>query len=240
MNTETTLAFRMALQPIVDVTSGTTALSEALVRGANGEGAGAVFMQVPQTGKNQFDRACQWAAVQEFARGGQDGFLTVNVYPSSVQNLSDPLDAAFIQSALDCGFPLQRLVVEVSEGEAIEDWAQLRKMLDAWREMGVLIAFDDFCAAYSGLKFLGEYQPDIIKFDMAVTRNVDKDLGRQQLVKALMVICKQSGITAVAEGIETAEESQTLLELGIALQQGYFLQRPKVDIDQGLVFEERF
>lgn len=234
------IEYRMAMQAIVDVTLGEPVAYEALVRGAAGESAGAVFGRVPEAAKRQFDRACQWAAVQEFARSGQSGSLTVNVLPSSVEGYQGPLAAEFIQSALACGFPLHRLVVEISESEAVQDWMLLKETLETWQSLGILIAYDDFCAGYSGLTFLQAFRPDILKIDMAVTRGLDQDAQKRTVVQSLVALCRGMEIAIVAEGIETVGESQALAELGVRLQQGYFLQRPRVDSEQGLVFRETF
>ena len=75
---------------------------------------------------------------------------------------------------------------------------------------------------------------------MAVTRGLDQDAQKRTVVQSLVALCRGMEIAIVAEGIETVEESQALAELGVRLQQGYFLQRPRVDSEQGLVFRETF
>ncbi|MBT2329265.1 EAL domain-containing protein, partial [Pseudomonas fluorescens] len=93
---------------------------------------------------------------------------------------------------------------------------------------GFTTAIDDFGSGYSGLNLLAMFQPHVLKIDMALTRTIDQDPVKQAIVEGIVLVAKRLGITVIAEGIETREESAALLELGIDLMQGYLFARPEV------------
>ncbi len=234
------IEFRVALQPIVNARTGRPAAHEALVRGANGEGAGDVLCRIPARAKHRFDRACQAAAIREFARTEREGYVTVNLFPTSAYSDGAEPDEDFIQSAQAVGLPMDRVIVEISESEAVGDWQALVERMNHWRSLGAKIAYDDFCAGYSGLVFLKQFQPDLIKLDMALIRDIDSSEHKRSLVRSIAALCAQMDIEVIAEGIETEDEAQSLMDLGIDLQQGYYWHRPVVDLEDGLVFDSIF
>ncbi|MBX9818864.1 MAG: EAL domain-containing protein, partial [Burkholderiaceae bacterium] len=81
-------------------------------------------------------------------------------------------------------------------------------------------------AGYAGLKLLSDFQPDIIKIDMDLVRNVDTNRARQAIVRSLVSLCQDMNIQVVAEGIETAGERDFLFDAGIHLMQGYLFAKP--------------
>src|SRR5690606_15259672 len=96
----------------------------------------------------------------------------------------------------------------------------------AYKEFGLLTAIDDFGAGYSGLNLLADFQPDIIKLDMLLTRNIDSDRVRRSIVAGILTVCRELDIMVIAEGIETDAEYATLREMGVAYFQGYLFARP--------------
>src|SRR5690606_32276433 len=88
---------------------------------------------------------------------------------------------------------------------------------------------DDFGAGFAGLNLLADFQPDIVKLDMALVRGIDQSLPRRAIVSGVVSICQQLGIGVIAEGIETRDEAQCLADLGIALMQGYWFARPQFE-----------
>lgn len=91
---------------------------------------------------------------------------------------------------------------------------------------GTVIAIDDFGAGYSGLNLLADIQPDWIKLDMYLLRNIEQHGARQSIVKAICSVCLDLGIDVLAEGVETLEELRFLEKLDISLYQGYFFAKP--------------
>lgn len=87
-------------------------------------------------------------------------------------------------------------------------------------------AIDDIGAGYSGLNLLAEFQPDLIKLDMELTRGIDSDPVRQAIVRAIIGVCLAMQIEIVAEGIETEAEYALLNDMGVHYMQGYWFARP--------------
>jgi EAL domain-containing protein (putative c-di-GMP-specific phosphodiesterase class I) len=125
------------------------------------------------------------------------------------------------------GFPVDRLIFEITEGEKIDDHAHLREIVQYYREKGFLTAIDDFGAGYSGLNLLADFQTDLVKLDIGLIRDIDRNKSRQAIVKGIIQVCKDLGIKIIAEGVETIEELEVLQSFGIELFQGFYFARPK-------------
>jgi EAL domain-containing protein (putative c-di-GMP-specific phosphodiesterase class I) len=152
-----------------------------------------------------------------------DTYITVNASAEAL--LDDGLSEAI------GGFPMERLVLELTEHAAVSDYAALASRLAALRSAGAKIAIDDAGAGYAGLQHIVQLRPDLIKLDMTLTRNVDTDQSRRALASALIFYARETGCEIVAEGIETEAELMTLKMLGIQRGQGYLLGKPTPLID---------
>ncbi|KRB84934.1 EAL domain-containing protein [Noviherbaspirillum sp. Root189] len=221
--------FTMAFQPIVHIKRRTVYGYEALVRGVDQQSAGWVLEQVNESNRYRFDQACRVKAIELAARLGladkPDCLLHINFLPNAVYRPETCIRAT-LQAAQEFNIPTSRLVFEVTEGEQVRDEAHLHGIFTEYRKQGFSTAIDDFGAGYSGLNLLANFQPDTIKLDMALTRNIDKDRVRRSIVSGVMLVCQDLGIRVIAEGVETEEELYTLEDMGIELFQGYLLGRP--------------
>ena len=221
--------FTMAFQPIVDVEGQTIYAHEALVRGVNGEGAGHVLSQLTDENMYGFDQAARIKAIELAAEKGLKDRnaerLSINFLPNAVYKPETCIRRT-LAAARRTGFPLDRLIFEVTEGEEIKDRAHLRDILNEYKKQGFATALDDFGAGHSGLNVLADLQPDIIKLDMALTRGIDADTARQSIVRGIAGVCQSLNIIMVAEGIETEGEKKALQDQGINLMQGYYFARP--------------
>jgi EAL domain-containing protein (putative c-di-GMP-specific phosphodiesterase class I) len=94
---------------------------------------------------------------------------------------------------------------------------------------GMITAIDDFGAGHSGLNMLADFQPDVLKIDMALTRSINTDDIRAKIVGAIVGLCNSLHISVIAEGIETIEEAVALRALGVHLFQGYLFARPIIE-----------
>lgn len=119
-----------------------------------------------------------------------------------------------------------RMVVEITEHEAIEDYTVLAATLEGLREHGVRVAIDDAGAGFASLRHTLLLRPDIVKVDTSLTRNIDGDRAKRALTSALVSFGEEMGIAIVAEGIETREELETLVALGVPFGQGFYLAKP--------------
>lgn len=147
-----------------------------------------------------------------------DVYLAVNVSPETI--LSGDL-----HDALN-GMPLEQIVLEITEHAHIEDYDRLLHALHPLRVRGVRLAVDDAGAGYSGLQHILQIHPELIKLDIALTRNINLDPARKALASALVAFARDTGSRIIAEGVETESELNALRSIGIEKAQGYFLGRP--------------
>jgi EAL domain-containing protein (putative c-di-GMP-specific phosphodiesterase class I) len=218
----------MAYQPIIDVAKGEVFAFEALVRGEQGAGALSVLSAVDPENRYAFDQACRIKAI-EVASGlrlqDTPASVSINFMPNAVYQ-PEACIRATLATAERTAFPLDRIIFEVTEGEQVVDQAHLSNIITAYREMGFRTAIDDFGAGFSNLNLLAEFQPDILKLDMLLIRNIDSLSVKRAIVRSVISVCQEIGSLVIAEGVETADEHQALLDLGIELFQGYLYARP--------------
>lgn len=217
--------FSFAYQPIVDTRSGAAYSHEALVRGRNNEPAYQVLKRYSGARMAAFDAACRAKAIETAARIGVHTYLNLNFLPSTAFNDATGLNST-IEAAHRHSFPLDRIIVEATEGEAISDHAKFAKIVNEYRRAGMQLAIDDFGAGYSGLNLLSEFQPDMVKLDMALVRGIESHGPRQAIVRAIAQVCVDLGIDFVIEGVETVEEFSWFDALGVHLYQGYLFAKP--------------
>lgn len=217
--------FTMAFQPFVDVTKGSIFGYEALVRGPNQEGAGAILSKVNDSNRYQFDQACRVKAIGLASKLGLEGVLSINFLPNAIYRPETCIRAT-LEAAEELNFSTDRLMFEVTEGERVSDHTHLTNIFKEYKRIGFNTAIDDFGSGYSGLNLLAEFQPDYIKLDMALTRNIDKDRVRRAIVHGIVGTCRELKMTVIAEGIETPGECLALQDEGIELFQGYLFAKP--------------
>ena len=215
----------MAFQPIVDPAKREIYAYEALVRGKQGQGAYEVLSMIDSTNRYTFDQACRATAIELAAKLGITSMLSINFLPNAIYRAETCIRAT-LTAAAHYGFDTSKLMFEVTEGEQVSDGAHLRSIFEEYKRQGFTTAIDDFGAGHSGLNILAEFQPDVIKLDMALTRDIDKDPVRRAIVTAVVTMCKDLNIEMVAEGIESKEEFHTLQDLGVGLFQGYYFAKP--------------
>ena len=227
---ETLLDFdvRMAFQPIVDRRTRSVYAYEALVRGMHGEGAGEVIARVKPEQMYRFDQTCRVKAIVTAARLGMTSRLSINFNPNAVYEPSTCIRLT-LAAARATGFDTRQLIFELTESERIRDTAHLVNILSDYKRRGFLTAIDDFGAGYAGLNLLAEFQPDIVKLDMALIRDIDHQHARRSIVAGMLVTCRELGCAVLAEGVQTVNEYRTLRDMGIDLFQGYLFARPEVE-----------
>lgn len=225
------IPFTMAFQPIIDADAGAVWGYEALVRGIDGSGAAAVLGAVTEANRYQFDQACRVKAIELAGAGliGNDtARLSINFKPNAVYEPRACIRAS-LAAAERVGFAPTRLMFEFTEDERMDDVAHVQHIVESYKRMGFTTALDDFGAGHAGLTLLAAFQPDVIKLDMALVRGVDAAPRRQAVVRGIVGIAAELGITVLAEGVETEAEFRYLRGIGIPLFQGYYLARPEVE-----------
>lgn len=219
------LPFSHAFQPIVDLGAQTILAYEALVRGPAGEGAGTVFARIADGDQAVFDRASQLRAVALAGRLAIGTLISLNAMPRSM-TAADGSFRELIAAADAAGLDGSRIILELTENEAISDPSQFARAVDEYRGAGFRLAIDDFGAGYSGLNLLADFQPDMIKLDMNLIRGIESHGPRQSIVRAIASVCEDLGIDIIAEGVETAAECEWLRREGVVLFQGYLFAAP--------------
>jgi EAL domain-containing protein (putative c-di-GMP-specific phosphodiesterase class I) len=210
----------MVYQPIVDLRSRAVVGMEALAR----------FHSLPLRPPNEW-----FAAAVELELGVQlemmaiksamaglphlpaGAYLSVNCSPRAAMS---PDLAALIDGSAS------RMVVEITEHEVIEDYPVLAAALEGLRARGVRVAIDDAGSGFASLRHTLLLRPDIVKVDTSLTRNIDGDRAKRALTSALVSFGEEMDIAIVAEGIETREELDELVALGVPFGQGFYLARP--------------
>ncbi|MGB1700652.1 MAG: EAL domain-containing protein, partial [Nannocystaceae bacterium] len=222
-------AFEFHFQPIVDVRAGSVIAYEALCRGTlpNFRFPDQIFATA-----ERFDRVWDLGHVLRDVAGEASSVLHaspqrgcmmfINVHP---RDINDP---TFERQVLDG--PLaphaSSVVLELTERAAIVDYPGLRKLLSRLRSRGYRIAIDDLGSGYAGLTALAEIEPEFIKFDMGLVRDLHRRPVKQRLIERISGFAREMNATTISEGVETAEERDALLCCGSTLMQGYFFGRP--------------
>jgi EAL domain-containing protein (putative c-di-GMP-specific phosphodiesterase class I) len=211
----------MVFQPIVNLATGEMVGMESLARFDTEprRGPDVWFAEAAAVGLGaQLELAAIRAAVRELPHLPDGTYLSVNVSPPVAQSLLLP-------DTLPVGVA-ERLVLEITEHTSVGDYPSLVGALAPLRASGIRLAVDDAGAGYASLRHILRLEPEIIKLDIDLTRDVDSDPVRRALAQALVTFAADIGATVVAEGIETEAELRTLRDIGVTCGQGYHLGRP--------------
>jgi len=217
--------YSYAFQPIIDVDARRVVSYEALIRGPGGEAAPSVLDRVSAASRYPFDWTSRTSAIALATRLGLQCHLNLNFLPQGLEISTDSITTT-LEAASRCGLPIERIVLEVTEGEAIADYARFAATLNRFRSSGLKVAIDDFGAGYSGLNLLADFQPDQVKIDMNLVRGIERNGPRQAIVRAVSQVCEDLGIDVIAEGVETVHEYEWFVGQGVRLFQGYLFAKP--------------
>jgi EAL domain-containing protein (putative c-di-GMP-specific phosphodiesterase class I) len=121
-----------------------------------------------------------------------------------------------------------RVVLEITERASLHSVHDVLGRIGRLRSMGFRIAIDDLGAGYAGLTSFAQLEPEVVKLDMSLVRDVHEQPTKQTLVRTMIAMCSELGMKVVAEGIETPAERATIVELGCDLLQGFLFARPEV------------
>lgn len=221
-------------QPIVNLKDGEVMGYEALSRGPDTSALAnpaELFALAEVLGKSwELEQICLYKAMEKYIASGGDKQLFLNVNPRAVEDVE--LFEGFIKKLLAFHKSLEtkQIIFELTESVGVSNYQNFARTLQHYTEQGFSFAIDDIGSGYSGLSFLVNSLPRFIKLDLELIRDIDEDLAKQNLIKSLTDFAKKTGITVIAEGIETLEELKTLIKLGVSYGQGYYLRRPDKDL----------
>ncbi|MDF2557536.1 MAG: hypothetical protein K0R71_1364 [Bacillales bacterium] len=124
------------------------------------------------------------------------------------------------------------VIFEITEKNIIDDMEGFRSTIIHYKSQDYNIAIDDAGEGYSGLNLISDINPNYIKLDMKLIRNIHIDNLKRAIVKGMVEFSKASSVKLIAEGVETYEELETLVKLGVQYGQGYFIQKPSPEIKE--------
>ncbi|KNZ41828.1 GGDEF domain-containing protein [Acetobacterium bakii] len=151
--------------------------------------------------------------------------LFINVNPNTMHD--DAFRKGFTKDFLrQYHISPKNIIFEITEKNVISDMAGFRATVDHYKSQDYEIAIDDAGAGYSGLNLISDISPSYIKLDMNLIRGINTDNLKFALVKGMVELSKVSNIQLIAEGIETYDELDTLVNLGVQYGQGFFIQKP--------------
>ena len=212
----------MAYQPIVHAGDHSIFGHEALLRTREPAIVGpADFLRTAEhlDQTRQLGRAVRSAVARVQAPGPDAVF--VNLHPRDLVD-EDLFDAAGALARM-----ASRVVLEVTEREALDGVPDLRERVRSLRRLGYRLAIDDLGAGYAGLSSFAGLEPEIVKIDMSLVRGVEREPLKRRIIGSMVTLCRDLGTLVVAEGVETDAERSVLVELGCHLLQGYFIGRPE-------------
>lgn len=226
--------FWLVYQPIVELKSGRIAKAEALVRWhhpTRGMISPAEFIPVAED-TGLIIEIGEWVfheAVNQvnFWRKtiSKDFQISINKSPAQFHN-EIKLPNTWFEYLAELGLPGQSVVVEITEGLLLDASEHVTKRLLEFRDAGVQVSLDDFGTGYSSLSYLKKFDIDYLKIDKSFVANLAPDSDDLALCEAIIVMAHKLGIKVIAEGVETAVQSDLLLAAGCDFGQGYFFSRP--------------
>ncbi len=231
---------RAVYQPIYSLSTGQIIGFEGLVRPAADSGFStptSLFVAAEATRRTvELDVVCARAVLAGAAGLGDERYLSINLSPRTLE--SEAFSAQEVLAlARRHGVRLSQLVVELTERETVDDLTRLQAAITTLRRNGVRVAIDDVGAGNAGLRLLSEVEFDILKIDLSLVRASATHGASEAVLRALGTLARNGGHRIVAEGIETAEHLESVLELRYDAGQGYLfgraeatLERPAIDL----------
>jgi EAL domain-containing protein (putative c-di-GMP-specific phosphodiesterase class I)/CheY-like chemotaxis protein len=213
----------IAFQPIVEPARRRVFGYEALLRAAEPSlpHPGAILDAAERLDRlPEVGRRVRSLAALAFERAPANSQFFINLHTRDL--LDDTLyaaDAPLVDFA-------DRVVLEITERSAIDDVKDIKARVFALRSRGFRIAVDDLGAGYAGLSSFAALEPEVVKLDMSLVRGAHKSAIRRRLIASMTTVCLEMGMQVVAEGVETVEERDCVLECGCNLLQGYLFAKP--------------
>lgn len=229
---------RFAYQPIVDPYTGALYGVEALLRGHDKMGFGAIH----EVFDAAFGLECLHHVELMVRERAMRSFLELGLPPQThlflnidnrVVASDDYKPGSTLAVAEKVGFKPGSLCIEVSERHSLTAGGQSAiSLAQQYRRQSFRVAIDDFGTGYAGLKLLYEQYPDYVKIDRFFIAGVSEDRTKQLFLSQIANLCQTLGIAVIAEGVETEDEFRICKEMGYNLIQGYYVQRPTEQADE--------
>ncbi len=219
-------------QPIVYLETLDVLGYEALSRGPEDSGfAGTELLFSFAESTNMLldlERLCRRNALRTAHALSLDRQLFLNSSAKALQDVNFTA-AQLSEYVAELGIRPDSIVLEITERVAIQEWESFKKILRQFRGHGFKIAIDDMGAGYSSLQAIAELEPDYLKFDISLVRNINENLIKIGLLETLVSLSSKIHASVIAEGIEERAEYETLRSLGVQLGQGYYFASPSIE-----------
>lgn len=223
-------SIRTVFQPIVDLRTGNVYGFEALSRGPKGsplEFPLELFAAAQRYNlHNQLEALCREMALTNSKCLAKGCKIFINFSPYAIYD-SDFKDGTTKKLMIDLDIKQSDVVIELTEKASIDDFRAFRINLEHYRNLGFNVAIDDTGAGYSGLQTIVSLHYNYIKIDRSLIENIDKDIVKKALLEVFHKFSKKINAHIIAEGVETLDELDVLIELGIDYAQGYVIARPE-------------
>ena len=214
----------MAYQPIVRAGDASTFGYEALLRSKEPLllHPSAILKAAERVRRvHDVGRAVRELVALDAERAAADGaFMFMNLHP---EDLMDP--ALYLPTA-----PLTRaatrVVLELTDRASLEQVSDVHERVQRLRSLGFRIAIDDVGAEQADPSTFNQLEPEFVKLDISMIRNVEQDPSKRRLVQSMVRLCHNLSKSVIAEGVENAEQQSALIESGCDFLQGYYLGRP--------------
>jgi len=213
----------MAYQPIVRVADRSLFGYEALLRSEEKAlpHPGAILDAAERLGRlDDLGRRIRAAACAPVPGAPPGSVFFVNLHAH------DLMDESLLSSKSPLSAMANRVVLEITERASLDGVKDVRDKIAELRRMGFRIAIDDLGAGYAGLTSFASLEPEFVKLDMSLVREVDRNPTKEKLIRSMTSLCKELGMMVVAEGVETMAEREILVTIGCDLLQGYLLAKP--------------
>lgn len=226
-------SIKTVFQPIVSLKNAEVIGYEALSRGPSDtvyRNPEIMFAEAKKEGLLwELELKCRVNAIKRFKLFNADKSLFLNVDPNIIKD--EHFIKGFTKEFLnDNTLDPSLLVFEITEKSSIADYNQFNNIIENYKSQGYRIAIDDVGTGYSGLNTIAETKPGFIKLDRNLISEIDKDNYKKALIKAFVQFAKTSNVKIIAEGIETIEELNELMDMGVDYGQGYLLHVPAEDL----------
>jgi diguanylate cyclase (GGDEF)-like protein len=216
-------------QPVISVNQKQIIGYESLIRGPSDSPLHSPFNLFETANRHglqaELECVCRQTTIQRFAQMNVPGKLFINVSPSVLLESSFKSGDA-MRLIERSGLDPRNIIIELTEHEPTDDYQIMREAVAHYRNMGFEIALDDLGAGYSGLRLWSELHPEYVKIDKHFVQGLHADAVKLNFVRSIQNMATAMHCRVIAEGIETLEELQAIVKIGITFAQGYYFARP--------------
>lgn len=228
--------FEVYYQPIVEMATGHVSKAEALIRWHHptlGMISPTTFIPLAEDiglintiGDWVFQQAALQALNWKLNKAPHLHTVQISVNKSPRQFVAGSLNLDIVDWLRKLALPAACIVMEITEGLLMDDRAEVKETLLAYRDAGIQVSLDDFGTGYSAMSYLQRFDIDYLKIDQSFVRNMVSNPGDQIIVEAIVVMAHKLGMKVIAEGVETEQQREILKAAGCDYGQGYLFARP--------------